>query len=188
MIHLDLIDWLSQNLRPKITSFQNDYEITCYLNAIEPVTSSTSEPMVNMMESNIKYLSHKIKRKNKQSNEKYHTVEVFDPQKSKNKDLSNGENLPEALADEVLDSLPSYFQDRSSILIKPTQLINSGIEESPKVIHVAQLLSTEKKENFAKFFQDKKINFTWTYLDIPGLDIDLIMHHLSISPEIKPIK
>ena len=62
-----------------------------------------------MIESNIKYLSHKIKRKNKRLDGKNHIVVVFDPQKSKNKDISNGENLPEAPTDEVLGSIPIYF-------------------------------------------------------------------------------
>ena len=73
-----------------------------------------------MMESVIKYLSQKIKSKNKWSDGENHIVAVFDPQKSKNKDVSKGENLPQAPTDEVLGSLPSYFQDRSSILIEPT--------------------------------------------------------------------
>ena len=63
-----------------------------------------------------------------------------------------------------------------------------GTEGSPKIIRVAQSLSTEEKEQFAKFFQDKKINFAWTYSDMPGLDMVLIMHHLSISPDIKHVK
>ena len=102
LIHPDLIDWSLQNQRPEIRSFQNDYEIACYLNAIEPVTSSTSEPAVNMTESDIEN----------------HIVAVSDPQKSKNKGISNGENLLEAPKDEVLSSLPSYFQERSLVLIE----------------------------------------------------------------------
>ena len=39
-----------------------------------------------------------------------------------------------------------------------------------------------------EFFKEKKINFTWTYSDMPRLDIELIMHHLSIASGIKPIK
>ena len=113
---------------------------------------------------------------------------VSDPQKSKNKDVSNGENLPEALADEVLGSLPSYFQDRSSVLIETTQPINLGTKESPKIIHVAQSLLTEEKDGFVKLFQEKKINFAWVYSDMPGLDTNLIMHHLSISPYVKHVK
>lgn len=109
LIHPILIDWLIQHQRPKIPSFQNYYEIACYLNAIEPVTSSTSEPMVNMTESNIKYLSHKIKRKNKWSDGENHFVAVSKPKESKNKDVSIGENLLEAPTDEVLGSMQSYF-------------------------------------------------------------------------------
>jgi hypothetical protein len=36
-------------------------------------------------------------------------VAVSEPKNSKNKDVSNGENLIEAPMDEVLGSLPSYF-------------------------------------------------------------------------------
>jgi hypothetical protein len=49
-------------------------------------------------------------------------------------------------------------------------------------------LSIEDKEEFTKFFQSKKINFAWKYSDMPRLDPDLIMHHLSIAPGVKPIK
>lgn len=89
---------------------------------------------------------------------------------------------------EVLGSPPSYFQGRSSVLIEPMQPINLGIEECPKIIHVAQSLPIQEKTQFAQFFQEKKINFTWTYSHILGLDIDLIMHHLSISSDVKPVK
>ena len=63
-----------------------------------------------------------------------------------------------------------------------------GIEASPQIIHVAQSLLAEEKEKFTKFFKDKKINFAWTYSDMPRLDIELIMHHLSTAPSVKPVK
>ena len=69
-----------------------------------------------------------------------------------------------------------------------TQPINLGTEEHPHVIHLAQSLSPEEKEQFIAFFKGKKINFSWTYSDMPGLDPDLIMHHLSIMPGIKLVK
>jgi hypothetical protein len=56
------------------------------------------------------------------------------------------------------------------------------------VIHLAQSLSPEKKKEFTTFFREKKINFTWTYSDMPGLDLDLVMHHLSIAPGGKLVK
>ena len=70
------------------------------------------------------------------------------------------------------------------MLIELTQAINLGIEEHPHMIHLAQSLSTEEKEEFIAFFREKKINFAWTYSDMPELDPDLIMHHFSIAPGI----
>ena len=129
-----------------------------------------------MTESYIKYLSHKIKRKNKWSDGENHIVAVFEAKKSKNKDISNGENLFEAPANEVLGSLPSYFQDRSSVLIEPTQLINLGSEESPKIIHVAQSLSAEEKEqfNFLRIKRSILHGHTQTWLDLTHISSCII--------------
>ena len=68
-----------------------------------------------MTKADIKYLSHKIKRKNKRSDGKNHIVAVFEPKKVKNKDVSKGENLPKVPKDAILGSFPSYFQDRSLV-------------------------------------------------------------------------
>ena len=47
---------------------------------------------------------------------------------------------------------------------------------------------SRRKEEFIAFFQEKKINFAWTYSDMPGLDHDLIMCHLSITLGVKIVK
>ena len=62
------------------------------------------------------------------------------------------------------------------------------IEASPQIIHIAQSLSIEEKEQFTTFFKEKKINFAWMYSNMLGLDTKLIMHHLSIASEVKAIK
>ena len=56
------------------------------------------------------------------------------------------------------------------------------------MIQLAQSLSPEEREEFIALFQEKKINFAWTYSNMLGLDPNLIMHHLSIAPGIKPVK
>ena len=94
---------------------------------------------------------------------------VLEPKKVKRKDVSKGENLSKVPKDEVLDHLPSYFQDRSLFLIKPTQVINLGTDEAPQMVHLAQSLSSQEKEAYTKFLREKKINFAWTYLDMLGL-------------------
>ena len=39
-----------------------------------------------------------------------------------------------------------------------------------------------------EFLKNGKINFAWTYKDMPGLDTDLVVHHLTIYPKIKSMK
>ena len=119
-----------------------------HIHNLEP-TISLSLTYLDLIDWSIQYqhpLSHKIKRKNKRLDGKNHILAVFEPKKVKNKDVSKGENLPEAPGDEILGSLPSYFQDRSLVLIEPMQPINLGIEASPQIIHVAQSLSAEENE------------------------------------------
>ena len=74
------------------------------------------------------------------------------------------------------------------MLIELEKSINLGIKEQRHMIHLAQSLSPKEKEEFIAFFQEKNINFVWTYLDMLGLDPDLIMHHLSIAPSVKLVK
>ena len=72
--------------------------------------SSTSEHSVNITETDIKYLNHKIKKKkNRRSDAENHIVAVSEPKKVKIKDVSKGENLSEAPEDEIFDALPSNF-------------------------------------------------------------------------------
>lgn len=66
--------------------------------------------------------------------------------------------------------------------------MNLGTKAAPQIIHLVQSLTAKEKEEFTSFFQRKKINFAWPYSDMPGLDPNLIMHHLSIATSIKPIK
>ncbi|WP_229775754.1 hypothetical protein, partial [Pseudomonas laurentiana] len=76
LTHPELIDWNSTTTNEVLT-FQNDYALAFYLNVVEPVTSSTSEHSVNMTEADIKYLSHKIKKKkNRRSDAENHIVAV----------------------------------------------------------------------------------------------------------------
>ena len=113
---------------------------------------------------------------------------VSEQNKVKRKDVSEGENLFEALENEVLSCLPSYFQDRSLVIIEPTQVVNLGMDEALQMVHLAQSLSSQEKEAYTMFLQEKKINFAWTYLDMLGLVTNLIMHHLSIVLGVKLVK
>ena len=99
LAHPKLIDW-NPNASNEVPTFQNEYVLACYLNAIELVMSSTNEQSINMTEAKIKYLSHIIKKKKcKRSDGENHIVAVSEPKKVKTKDVSKGENLSKAPVD-----------------------------------------------------------------------------------------
>lgn len=49
-------------------------------------------------------------------------------------------------------------------------------------------LTEKEKPDFVKFFKEKKIKSVWSYADMPRIDPNLIMHHLSITPGAIPVK
>lgn len=55
-------------------------------------------------------------------------------------------------------------------------------------IHLAYLLTLEEQPKFVEFFQKRQINFAWSYADMLGLDLDLVMHHLTMVEGAKPVK
>lgn len=74
-----------------------------------------------MIEVDVNYLSLKSKKKkNKSFGCENHIVVVSKPKIVKTKDVPKGENLFEVPKGEMLDILPSHFQDRSLVLIEPT--------------------------------------------------------------------
>lgn len=115
-------------------------------------------------------------------------MELLDHKKVKRKNVSNNENLFEALTDERLDTLPEHYQERSPILIEPTQSINIDTIETTKTLHLAASLTDQEKPSFTRFYEEKQINFSRSYADMPRIDPDLIMHHLSIAPGANPVK
>ena len=72
--------------------------------------------------------------------------------------------------------------------MEPTELVNIGIEEQPKIIHFVKSLTPPEKTKFVPFFKKKQFNFAWSYADMLGLDPHLILHHLPLDPGVKPVK
>lgn len=117
------------------------------------------------------------------------TMTLLDPKAVKIKDVSNDENLLEVPKDGKFDILPfNTNKKRSSILVEETKEINLGITNNPHMIHLSASLTPKKDPSSAKFFQQRQIKFAWSYSDMSGLDIDLVMHHLTVAKGVKPVK
>ena len=46
--------------------------------------------------------------------------------------------------DEIIDTLPMHFEERSSISIEPTKKVNIDIEKEPRIIYLESSLSIKE--------------------------------------------
>ena len=77
---------------------------------------------------------------------------------------------------------------KSSVLNEDTIPVNLGTEDNPQITYIAATLSPDEQKVMTELLKKGKINFAWTYKDMPRLDTDLVVHHLTVDPKIKPVK
>lgn len=180
--------------------FQNDEAIAKFLGLREGIPHSDHKAGFAIDLDSTAYFgestpssSHKNeKRKEKVQNQKDKSLSenckaLSDHEKVKIKDVPTGENLSKVPKGGRLD-IPLSSQDKSTLLVEMTEEINLGTPDNPKVIHFAASLLKQEKIDFVNFFLEKKINFAWSYADMPSLDPELVLHHLPLKSNAKPIK
>ena len=89
-----------------------------------------------------------------------------------------------------LDLLRLVEQDERQILPHQeiTEAVNLGTEEKRKEVKIGITLSPAIRKELIDLFQDYSDVFAWSYQDIPNLDIDIVVHHLSLKEECAPVK
>ena len=95
--------------------------------------------------------------------------------------------------DQSLQELPEFAavqkQDEPSPLVQdPTEDVNIGSEDNPKILQIGTSLSPEEKKRLTDFLKQHEEVFAWTYEDMPGLDPKLVEHRLVLKPDAKPVK
>ena len=85
-----------------------------------------------------------------------------------------------------------YFNiDRSCMFdINSIQLdsLNMGMNEQPKNISISHDLTLEERKNFERILTKRKVVFAQCYEDMPGLDKEIIEHHIPTHPKARPVK
>jgi hypothetical protein len=76
----------------------------------------------------------------------------------------------------------------SSILIEDTREVNIGTSENPKLVHIAASLSQDQADLLFEVLRENIGRFAWSYQDMPGLDPNLVVHHLAVDPKVKPVR
>ena len=89
-----------------------------------------------------------------------------------------------------LDLLRLVEQNEKKILPHQeiTEAVNLGTEKERKEVKIGTTLSLATKKELIDLLQDYNNVITWSYQDIPGLDIDIVVHHLSLREECALVK
>ena len=71
---------------------------------------------------------------------------------------------------------------------EPLETVNLGSEEERKEVKIGALLSSAVKESLIELLKEFPDVFAWSYQDMPGLDTNIVEHHLPLKPECPPVK
>ena len=88
------------------------------------------------------------------------------------------------------DLLRLVEQDERQILPhqKIKEVVNLGTKEERKEMKIGTTLSPAIRKELIDLLQDYSNVFAWSYQDMPGLDTDIVVHHLPLKEECAPIK
>lgn len=92
---------------------------------------------------------------------------------------------------ELPEELARLLQQESK-LIQPHQesleTVNLGTEDCKKEIRIGADLHAEVKKRLIELLHEYVDVFAWSYQDMPGLDTDIVMHHLPLKQDCPPVK
>ena len=63
-----------------------------------------------------------------------------------------------------------------------------GSEEDLREVKIRELLHPGAKRKLIELLKEYYDIFAWSYQDMPGLDTDIVEHHLPLKPKCPPIK
>ena len=69
-----------------------------------------------------------------------------------------------------------------------TKAINLGIEEERREVKIKTTLLPATRKELISLLREYSDVFAWSYQDMPGLDIDIVVHRLPLREECAPVK
>jgi len=68
------------------------------------------------------------------------------------------------------------------------EVINVGTEQDKRELKIGTLITTEERCSLTALLQEYMDVFAWSYADMPGLDIDIVVHRVPLVEGCKPVK
>ena len=68
------------------------------------------------------------------------------------------------------------------------EVVNLGTEDNVKEVKIGADLEENVKARLIGLLREYVDVFAWSYQDMPGLDTDIVMHHLPLKEDSPPVK
>ncbi|XP_027767963.1 uncharacterized protein LOC114074305 [Solanum pennellii] len=80
------------------------------------------------------------------------------------------------------------FEHKPKPNLSETETINLGSSEDVKEIKISLHINQEIREAIIQLLFEYKDVFAWSYDDMPGLSVDLVVHKLPVYPDFPPVQ
>ena len=69
-----------------------------------------------------------------------------------------------------------------------TEIVNLGVGDERKEVKVGTDMTAPVRDELVVLLQNYQDIFAWSYQDMPGLNPDIMQHHLPLNLECSPVK
>ena len=90
--------------------------------------------------------------------------------------------------EEDAEVAPLSLEDGGQSTIDELKEVNLGTIKDPRPTFISAQLSDGNENKYVSLVKSYKDVFTWSYKKIPGLDPKLVIHHLTIKLEHRPVQ
>jgi len=84
--------------------------------------------------------------------------------------------------------LVEKFEKTWKLVKKELEVISIGIEQDKKELKIETLVIAEEKDGLVSLLQEYMDFFAWTYVDMFGLDINVVVHWIPLMERSKSVK
>ncbi|KAL0318211.1 UNVERIFIED_CONTAM: Transposon Tf2-12 polyprotein [Sesamum calycinum] len=90
--------------------------------------------------------------------------------------------------EEDAEDAPAELEEGIKATIDELKEVNLGDIENPRPIYISASLTHGEEGTYIALLHEFKDVFTWSYKEMPGLDPNVAVHHLSVKKGARPVK
>ncbi|XP_057793051.1 uncharacterized protein LOC131009656 [Salvia miltiorrhiza] len=92
------------------------------------------------------------------------------------------------MEEEDAEMAPQQFEEGVKSTIDELKEINLGTIDEPRPTFISALLTKDEECAYVELLKEFKDIFAWSYKEMPGLSPKIVVHHLAVKRDSRPVK